>query len=121
MKAIGIIVCLLATVGLAVCLVSERQACQRLGAQNDALRDQLKKMAELTAENERLSKLLAQAKAAQLHPDGTAGGNGVANTPSGELARLRDEVDALHQQGKDIDSLRADTRAAHDELKAIHD
>lgn len=120
MKALGVILCLLATVGLAVCLVSERQACQRLAAQNDALRDQLKKMAELTAENERLSNLLAQAKAARLHPDGTTG-TIATNSPAAELARLRSEVAALHQQSQNLDRLRADTRATHDELKAIHD
>ena len=117
MKAIGIIICLLAIVGLAAALMSEYQVCQQLAAQNQALRDQLKKIAGLTAENERLSNLLAQAQAARLHTDG----NVATNTPSGELARLRSEVDALHQQNQDLDNLRADTRAAHDELKAVHD
>ena len=30
-------------------------------------------------------------------------------------------MDALHQQSHDLDSLRADTSAAHGELKAVHD
>ena len=56
MRAIGIIICLLAIVGLAAGLLSDYQACQRLrAAQNDTLRRQLEKMAVLTAENEHLS------------------------------------------------------------------
>jgi hypothetical protein len=120
MKATGIIVpaCILIAASLAVCLIFERQACLKLNAQNDALRRQLAKMAKLTADNQRLSNLLAQAKASHLHPDGTAGGNVARDERLEELARLRSEVDALRQQSNEVENLRADTLATHAELKA---
>jgi len=94
----------------------ERQACLNLDAQNDDLRRQLSKMAELTAENGRLSNLLAQANAPGPHP------NGATDERLEELARLRLQVEAFHQQSNDIQSLRSDTvatRAALDEAAKV--
>lgn len=105
--------CILATAGLAVCLMFERQACRKLDAQNNALRRQLGKMAELAAENQRLSNLLAQASA----PRGATGANVATDERLEELARLRGQIEALHQQGTNVESLRADTRATHDKLE----
>jgi len=90
----------------------ERQACLNLDAQNDDLRRQLSKIAELTAENGRLSNLLAQANASGPHT------NAAPDERLEELARLRSEVEAFHQQTSAIESLRSDTvatRAALDE------
>jgi len=123
MKATGILVSvyLLTAVGLAACLMVERQACLKLSEQNDAVRHQLDKMAGLTAENQRLSNLLAQAKAPHMHQDETAGGNVAPDDRREELARLRSEVEALRQQSKDVESLRADTRATQEALKEAHE
>jgi hypothetical protein len=111
-------VCILAAVGLAVCLVHERQACLNLDAQNDDLRRQLSKMAEINAENQRLSNLLAEANARRPDPNGTTGTNVALDQRLKELARLRSEVEAFHQQTSDIESVRSNTvatRAALDE------
>jgi predicted membrane-bound mannosyltransferase len=111
MKATGIIVpvCVLIAVGLGVCVRLEHQACLKLDAQNDVLRHELNRMAELTAENERLSNLLAQTNAT--HPDGTAGTNAATDQRLEEMARLRKQVEAFRQQSNDVANLRADTRA----------
>ena len=114
-------VCILAAAGLAAGLMLERQACQKLGAQNDALRRQLAQMAELTAENERLSSLLAQANAHGANMDGTAGTHGATDPRLEELARLRRQVESFRQQNNDVESIRADTRATHDALKEAHE
>jgi hypothetical protein len=95
----------------------ERQACLNLDAQNDDLRRQLSKMAEINAENQRLSNLLAEANARRPDPNGTTGTNVASDERLKELARLRSEVEALHQKSRDIESLRADTRATRDALE----
>lgn len=90
----------------------QRQACVKLDAQNDELRRQLGEMAELTAENARLSNLLANAPRphSNVATDERLG-------KSDELARLLALVEALHQQSNDIASLRSDTVATRAELK----
>jgi hypothetical protein len=123
MKAKGMVVSvgILAATGLTAGLMLERQAYLKLGAQNDALRHQLTQMAELSAENERLSKLLAQANARGANTDGTTGTNGTMDPRLEELARLRSQVESFRQQNNDVESIRADTRATHDALKMAHD
>lgn len=94
----------------------ERQACLKLDAANDALNRQLSKMAELAAENRRLSKLLAQANDLRPHP------NAATDERQEELARLRIQVEALRQQSSDFESLHSDTvatRAALDETRKV--
>lgn len=103
--------CILAAAGLAVCLVHERQACLNLDAQNDDLRRQLSKMAEINAENQRLSNLLAGASAHRPDPNGTTGTDVASDERLKELTRLRSEVEAFHQQTSDIESLRSNTVA----------
>jgi hypothetical protein len=122
MKARGIIVTLgiLVAAALAVCLALEYQAARELTAQNEALRRQLGQMAELTAENERLGHLLAQANAEGTNPDGTMSTNGAIDSRSGELARLRRQMEAFQQQSNDVISLRADTLATRGALKEAH-
>jgi hypothetical protein len=103
---------------LAICLVHERQACLNLDVQNDDLRRQLSKMAEINAENQRLSNLLAAANSRRPDPNATTRTNVATDERLKELARLRSEVEAFHQQTNDIESLRSDTvatRAALDE------
>jgi uncharacterized protein HemX len=48
--------------GVAVFLWMQRQALHELHAQNDALRQQLEKLGQTAADNERLSNSLARAK-----------------------------------------------------------
>ena len=98
----------------------ERQACLNLDAQNDDLRRQLSKMAEINAENQRLSNLLAEANARRPDPNGTTGTNVASDERLKELAGLRSEVEALHQKNRDIESLRADTRATSNALQEAH-
>ena len=98
----------------------ERQACLNLDAQNDDLRRQLSKMAEINAENQRLSNLLVEAKARRPDPNGTTRTNFATDERLKELARLRSEVEALHQKNRDMESLRADTRATSDALEEAH-
>jgi hypothetical protein len=113
MKTIGTIfsiICLLVAAGLAIAVVVEHQARCKLDQENGALRQQLSQLAQLTAEDHRLSDLVAQAAAPQapLHDQ--------TKTPAAtdgrlqELVRLRSEVEALRQQSKEIEVLRADTR-----------
>jgi hypothetical protein len=113
-------VCILAAVGLAVCLMHERRVCLNLDAQNDDLRRQLSKMAEINAKNQRLSNLLAEANARRPDPNGTTGTNVATEERLKELARLRSEVEALHQKNREIESLRADTRATSNALQEAH-
>jgi hypothetical protein len=119
MKATGIVVLvgIFAVAGLAIGLAFECQACQKLDAENAALRRQLGKIGELTAENQRLSNLLAQANA----PRGTANGatrtNGAPDGRLAELARLRSQMEARRQQSNEVTSLRGDTRATRDALE----
>jgi len=105
LKADRIIVplCVLAGLALMVCLILERQACLKLAAQNDALRSQLERMAALTADNQRLSNLLAHAAAPRT--------NATADERLAELARLRQQSKDLQDGTTNADSLRRDTVA----------
>ena len=108
--------------GLAVCLIHDRQACLTLDAQKDDLRRQLSQMAEINPENQRLSDLLAEANARRPDPKRTTGTNVTSDERLKELARLRSEVEAFHQQTRDIESLRNNTvatRAALDEAARV--
>ena len=93
MKTINVILGVLgatAIVGLPIWLAVEHQARLTLEEENQGLRQQVDQMAELAAENERLSNLVAKASHAQSLPD----------DQMRELLRLRSEVSALRQQGK---------------------
>ena len=114
-------VSILAAVGLAVCLVLERQACLKLDAENDVLHRQLSNMGEVTGENQRLSNLLSQANARRQTPIGTTSTNVDMDKNREELARLRSQLYAFRQQSNDVETLRADTRATRDTLKQAHD
>ena len=110
MKATGIInsICILAAAGLAVWLIVEHRAWFKLDQENKALRRQLSRMDEVVAENQRLSDLVARAHGSpsRLSPQV----EGAPATDERELVRLRGEVEALSQQTKEMETLRADTR-----------
>jgi hypothetical protein len=77
------------------------------------LRQQLSQMDNLLAENQRLSAMVTPVDEAR--PGELLETEAGSNEP--ELARLRNEVDALQQQYKELETLRADTvqaRAAPD-------
>ena len=112
MKAKSIILsilCTTAAVGVAIWLGVGHRARLRLGEENTALRQQLEQMGGLVAENARLSNLVAQAKSSQSLPDERLK----------ELLRLRGEVGALRQQGKEIETLREENRQARVALESI--
>jgi len=105
MKANSVILSVLcgtAGVGATIWLGAEYQGRLRLAEENTALRQKLDQMANLAAEHERLSNLVAQANASVSQPDERLN----------ELLRLRAEVDVLRQQGKEIETLREVTRQA---------
>ena len=71
----------------------------------DALRRQLAPMANLAAENQRLSDLLAQATASRLDTNGASGTNLATDGRMAELARLRRQVETFQQQSNEVASL----------------
>jgi hypothetical protein len=134
------IVCTLASAGLAVRVVVEREARITLDQQDGALRERVSQIDQVIAENQRLSNLVAQANVPLSRPNERAeapsgtdkraeaspGTDKQAEVPSGtdkqteassgtdkrsqELVRLRGEVEVLRQQSKEIETLREDTR-----------
>jgi hypothetical protein len=112
--------CTLAVAGLAVGLALERQACLKLDAENNILRSQLRKMGELTAENQRLSNLL-QTNPGPAQAIGSSNTNAAPGGDQAELARLRSEIERFSQRSNQVESLRADTLATSAALKEAHD
>jgi hypothetical protein len=102
------ILCITAAVGVTIWLAVGHRARLRLGEENTALQQQLEQMGGLFAENERLSNLVAHANSSQSLPDERLK----------ELLRLRGEVGALRQQGKEIETLREENRQARVELES---
>src|SRR5580692_8758141 len=80
--------------GLASLLLMQHQSQVQLRNENDALREQVKQLDELTAENERLTKALA---------DST---NSSAKDQMEELLRLRGQVGVLRGQTNQLARLR---------------
>ena len=113
---IVVLTCTIAALAVGVAL--EHQACLKLEAENNALRGQLQKMGELTAENQRLSNLLNAGHAQTIgstNLNATSGGDGA------ELARLRSEIKQFSQRSNEVETLRADTLATSAALKEAHD
>jgi len=96
------VLCAAGAIGVSVWLALGYQTRVRLEEENQALRQQLDQMAELSAENERLTNLVAQASQSQSLP----------KDQSRELLRPRAEVGALRQQGKAPESLPTEIRQA---------
>jgi len=86
----------LAVAGLAVPLIIQNRAMERLRQENVSLHQQTGESAQLAAENERLSNLVFQANS-------TAVSDGA---PSSELLRLRGEVGRLRREIKDAEGAR---------------
>ena len=82
------IIGVLVVAGLAVLLIVQNQSIARLREESRALREQAGQLAQVEAENERLSNLLAQAKIAEPLP----------REQMSELLRLRGEVTQLRAQ-----------------------
>jgi len=87
-------------VAAATLLVIQHQSIRKLSRENQTLEQQANQLTQLTAENERLSNLVTQATAAQLH----------LKVQESELLRLRGEVGRLRQAGKDLDKEREENR-----------
>src|SRR5207249_10519335 len=104
------IICTLAAAGLVIYLALERQASRKLERENNGLRQRLSQMDELAAENQRLSNLVAEANGLPSRPNRLAEVSPATDDPSKELVRLRGEVEALREQNKQIETLRANTR-----------
>jgi RNA polymerase sigma factor (sigma-70 family) len=83
--------------GGATPLIIQHNAQVKLSAENQSLRQQIDQLAQLTAENERLSNLVAQSTQSLSPP----------SQPSHELLRLRGEVGLLRQQNQGLAQLLA--------------
>ena len=123
MKANSVILSVLgagAVVGVTICLAVEHQARLRLGEENKALRQQVDQMAGLVADNERLSKLVAQASRSQSRPDEGLKAQSLSDEQSLELLRLRGEAGALREQSKELETLREENRQVRAALEGSH-
>jgi hypothetical protein len=90
----------LALVGMAALLMIQQQSLSRLREENQSLQRQQDQMAQLAAENERLSNTVNQA-------DGSAP---LPQDQVHELLRLRGEVGALRQKAKELDRVQEENR-----------
>ncbi len=113
--------CTIAAAALAAGVAFESQACRKVEAENDALRLQLNKMSELTAENQPLSNLQLESNVAPQHAIGTTNSNAASGGDQAELARLRKEIEQFSQRSNEVETLRADTLATAATLKQAHD
>jgi hypothetical protein len=96
------VLCAIAALGVSIWVAVGYQTRLRLEEENQGLRQQVDQMAELVAENERLSNLVAQASQSRSLPEGQLR----------ELLRLRGEVAVLRQQGKAVESPPVENRQA---------
>jgi hypothetical protein len=110
MRAAVTILGIAVTLALVVCLAHERRASLKLNEDNDRLRQQLSQVDQLSAENQRLSNLVAEANGSVSPPNRAGERSPMADEPAKDLLRLRGEVEALQQQNKEIQKLRANTR-----------
>jgi RNA polymerase sigma factor (sigma-70 family) len=90
------IISAVAIAGVTATLVVQQQARARLRAQDESLRQQSDREAQLVADNERLANVVAR-------------GNG-SKDQSAELAKLRGEAESLRQQTNDLALLREANR-----------
>jgi len=104
LKSIGIV----ALVALGIWSALAYQNRSRLLQQQSALQRQLQEMDQLVADNEELSRRLAQAKS---RPS-------LSEEEFHELLRLRGQVNALRQQSKELTAAREENGQAHAALEA---
>src|SRR5438067_6647077 len=93
------IISAIAVAGLATPLVMQHQAQVKLREETQTWRQQVGRLTQVKAENERLSNLLAQANSAQLSKDQLS-----------ELMKLRGEVGLLRRQTNDLAKFREESR-----------
>ncbi|MDQ6631342.1 MAG: sigma-70 family RNA polymerase sigma factor [Verrucomicrobiota bacterium] len=86
----------IAIAGIATPLAIQHQSQVKLREENKSLRLQLDQLAQLTAENERLAKVVAQ------------GNNSLTKDQLSELLKLRGEVGVLRRQNQQFEKLRVE-------------
>ena len=96
------VLCFIAALAVSIWVAVGYQTRLRLEEENQGLRQQVDQMAELVAENERLSNLVAHASQSQP----------LSDDQMRELLRLRGEVGALRQQSKAPETLPTEIRQA---------
>jgi hypothetical protein len=96
----GVIGAILIAGAAASLLLVEHRSVVRLSRENQTLQQQAGEWIQLSAENERLSNLVAQ----------TAGPRSLSKAESSELLRLRGEVGRLRRQEKEFSNLREENR-----------
>ena len=94
------IISVIALAGVAAPLAIQHQSEARLREENLALRQQASQLAQVAAENERLSNQLVQAKSAE----------SLSGEQMSELLRLRGEAGQLRRDGKELETLQAENR-----------
>jgi outer membrane translocation and assembly module TamA len=94
------IISVIALAGVATPLAIQHQSQARLREENEALREQASQLAQVAAENENLSNLVAQTK----------GSESLSREQMSELLRLRGEVGRLRREGKELQALLAENR-----------
>ncbi|MGI8966407.1 MAG: hypothetical protein ACR2H1_10030 [Limisphaerales bacterium] len=90
------IICALLVASLATILIIQHQSQAKLRDENKSLRAQVDQLAQLTPENERLSKLVAQ------------GNNSLAKDQLSELLKLRGEVGVLRRHNQQLVKMRVE-------------
>jgi hypothetical protein len=94
MTNIKILIILVALLAMGALLLMQNQAQSRLRQENEALKQQVQQVEQLTAENEQLSNSLLAAKSS------------ASKDQMDELLRLRGEVGTLRQQAGQVQRLR---------------
>jgi hypothetical protein len=92
-----------AVIGLAIALALEHQTRLKLREEQQALQQQLDRVTDVLADNERQSSLPATAGPAQ----------SLASDPSSELLRLRAELGVLRQLTNELEGARHENAQAH--------
>ena len=94
------IISVIAVAGVAAPLAIQNQSQNRLREENEALRRQAGQLAQMAAENERLSNLVVQA----------TGTGSLSQAQISELLRLRGEVGRLRREGKELETLKMENQ-----------
>ena len=103
------IISVIAVAGVAAPLAIQNQSQARLREENVALRQQAGQLAQMAAENERLSNLVVQAK----------GTESLSQAQMSELLRLRGEVGRLRREGKELETLQAENQQFRARLASV--
>jgi hypothetical protein len=104
---------ILVAASLALGAALEHREQLRQTEDNRALRQQLSQMVNLLAINQPLSAPAVQVDRTTTGPRDVSETQTGSNPPTGELVRLRNEVDELREQYRQLETLRADTARTH--------